>query len=444
METKQELEAGTEERTRVLLVDDEECIRTALARGLRRLGCETMDANGGEDGLQLAASYDPHVIFLDLRMPGIDGHTFLRRLPAVNPNAAVIVMSGHGGMDDVVDVLRAGAIDYLKKPWSATDIAAALTRAIDVSGLRRQNAGRSRDNQAGASPPAAPAPTTNQTAASLSTILQRVKSGDMPVPSVPTILARVRALLMAPSTDLDALVEAVEKDQRLVADLVRSSNTVQYSRGGRNTSVRMAITRIGFRQVHTRVETLILKGLYPSRNPNATKVLSALWRQSVARALSMRGLADVLAGNDEINPDVAYLAGLFNDIGASFLVWILAERDPNFVDDAGLRETLSNYHQEMSALVLDRWDFDAGLVNLVRTHHNDSPPSENAVYWEMSVLANDLARKITNLPDPTFSGPENSGRVERCAASLQIGDRALSQLLGPLKAEFNTFMADHV
>ncbi len=65
----------------MLIVDDEEMVRTALTRNLSRLGCDVVVARDGEEALRAALDLKPAVVFLDLRMPGIDGHALLRRLP---------------------------------------------------------------------------------------------------------------------------------------------------------------------------------------------------------------------------------------------------------------------------------------------------------------------------------------------------------------------------
>jgi hypothetical protein len=78
----------------------------------------------------MVAASPPDVVLLDLRMSGIDGHTFLRRLEALGATLPVVVMSGTGTMEDVVDVLRAGAVDFIHKPWTRDELAGALSRAL--------------------------------------------------------------------------------------------------------------------------------------------------------------------------------------------------------------------------------------------------------------------------------------------------------------------------
>ena len=123
---------GISGRPAVLVVDDEEMVRVALTRNLSRLGCDVVVARDGEEALRIAPELKPAVVFLDLRMPGLDGHALMRRLPERGVAASIVVMSGDANLDDVIDALRKGAVDFLKKPWSTSELASALERGIEV------------------------------------------------------------------------------------------------------------------------------------------------------------------------------------------------------------------------------------------------------------------------------------------------------------------------
>ncbi|HXU83724.1 MAG TPA: response regulator [Polyangia bacterium] len=114
----------------VLVIDDNEDVRILLEHQIRRLGHRVLQAADGQAGLDLAASARPDVILLDLFMPGIDGHAVMRLLTASGSSAAVVVMSGEGAMGDVIEALRAGAVDYLRKPFSVTELASAVERGL--------------------------------------------------------------------------------------------------------------------------------------------------------------------------------------------------------------------------------------------------------------------------------------------------------------------------
>lgn len=121
---------------KVLIIDDDPTVRSAIARQVRRQGHQVLLADDGNAGLVVAGQRDPDAIIVDLRMPGIDGHTFVRRLAATGARAGVILLSGSATMDDVIDILRAGACDFLPKPWSLAELAVALERAFEKHDAR--------------------------------------------------------------------------------------------------------------------------------------------------------------------------------------------------------------------------------------------------------------------------------------------------------------------
>jgi signal transduction histidine kinase/FixJ family two-component response regulator len=119
-------------RPLVLIVDDDDILRRALKRQLSSLGCDVLEATNGSHAIHVASEACPAVIFVDLYMPGADGHSLLRRLPISGVRSAPVVMSGEGNVDDVIAALRNGACDYLKKPWSSEELASSLRRALEI------------------------------------------------------------------------------------------------------------------------------------------------------------------------------------------------------------------------------------------------------------------------------------------------------------------------
>jgi two-component system response regulator PrrA len=110
----------------VLIVDDDEPIRTALQRGLERSGFSAITASDGLEGLALAESAQPAAIVLDVGMPGINGVDLTRRLRADGSEVPICILSARGEVDDRVAGLQAGADDYVSKPFATKEVAARL------------------------------------------------------------------------------------------------------------------------------------------------------------------------------------------------------------------------------------------------------------------------------------------------------------------------------
>jgi two-component system, OmpR family, response regulator MprA len=114
--------------TRVLLVDDDQKIISLLKRGLAYEGFEVYTASDGEAGLTAAKKYQPHLVLLDITMPGVDGLEVCRRLHLLD-DIAIIMLTARDDVSDKVNALGLGADDYVPKPFSFDELVARM-RAV--------------------------------------------------------------------------------------------------------------------------------------------------------------------------------------------------------------------------------------------------------------------------------------------------------------------------
>ncbi|MGI8854730.1 MAG: response regulator transcription factor [Thermomicrobiales bacterium] len=121
--------------TRILLVDDDPKIVPLLARGLAYEGFEVFTAADGNAGLAAARAHEPHVVLLDIAMPGPDGFEVCRRLRATG-DTAIIMLTARDEVVDKVGALNLGADDYVAKPFAFDELVARI-RAV----LRRKRTG---------------------------------------------------------------------------------------------------------------------------------------------------------------------------------------------------------------------------------------------------------------------------------------------------------------
>src|SRR5438105_11090019 len=121
---------------RVLLVEDSERLQRSIATGLRKSGYAVDVAGSGPDGLWRAQSADYDVIVLDIMLPGLDGLSVLTRLRDEGRDAHVLLLTAKDAVADRVAGLRAGADDYLIKPFAFEELLAR------VEALARRSHGR--------------------------------------------------------------------------------------------------------------------------------------------------------------------------------------------------------------------------------------------------------------------------------------------------------------
>ena len=125
---------------RVLIVDDEAGIRAALTQLLEYEGYEVKAVASGREALTQYEAWRPQLVFLDVKMAGIDGLETLKRLRTLDPAAIVVMISGHATIQDAVLATHAGAYDILEKPLDTDRILVTLRNAIGHLDLREENA----------------------------------------------------------------------------------------------------------------------------------------------------------------------------------------------------------------------------------------------------------------------------------------------------------------
>ena len=101
---------------RILIIDDYPGVLEALGSFLGGLGYEVLQAADGPTGLQLLGDQHPHLLFLDILMPGMSGLEVIRRIRAIDPVIPVVMITGHDSAEIGRELLLAGATDFIRKP----------------------------------------------------------------------------------------------------------------------------------------------------------------------------------------------------------------------------------------------------------------------------------------------------------------------------------------
>ncbi len=123
---------------RLLIVDDDPGLRQSLGLLLQEAGHDVYAQGDAEEALNVALDDDPDVILCDVRMPNMDGLSFLQQYRAGHGGALVIMMSAHGNEDAALAAMREGAYDYLHKPFRPDEVVMTLRKAEEREHLRRE------------------------------------------------------------------------------------------------------------------------------------------------------------------------------------------------------------------------------------------------------------------------------------------------------------------
>jgi two-component system, NtrC family, nitrogen regulation response regulator NtrX len=132
-------------KSRILVIDDEAAIRDSLKMILEYEGYEVLTAPTGEDGIAQAEREAPDLLFLDVKMPGMDGLEVLQRLRHFVEVTPIVVISGHGTVSTAVEATKLGAFDFIEKPLERERVLVTVRNAIDSRRLRTENRSYKRD-----------------------------------------------------------------------------------------------------------------------------------------------------------------------------------------------------------------------------------------------------------------------------------------------------------
>jgi len=132
-------EAGDAQSPTVLVVDDDASLREALSDLFNSVGLHTNSFASASEFLGSKLPDGPSCIVLDIRLPGLSGLEFQAQLATANVRIPIIMMSGHGDIPMTVRAMKAGAIDFLTKPFRDQDMLDAVAQAIERDRRRREN-----------------------------------------------------------------------------------------------------------------------------------------------------------------------------------------------------------------------------------------------------------------------------------------------------------------
>jgi excisionase family DNA binding protein len=120
-------------RTSILVIDDEETIRSLLKETLEELGHTVVTVGTASEGLELVKQRDFDLVFLDLKMPGMDGAELFRQIKAIKPKLPVTIITGYPDSEMMARVLAQGPFGVMSKPFSESDIVSAVNSFLGIT-----------------------------------------------------------------------------------------------------------------------------------------------------------------------------------------------------------------------------------------------------------------------------------------------------------------------
>lgn len=132
-------EVNVPSKKKILLLDDDESLRRIMEFNLSEEGYEVTCASDGITGLNLFKEKDFDLVIADIRMPGMDGIDLLNRIKAISYNTPVIIITAHGTLESAIEAMKLGAMDFITKPFSKSQLSVVIKKAFEYRQLIEEN-----------------------------------------------------------------------------------------------------------------------------------------------------------------------------------------------------------------------------------------------------------------------------------------------------------------
>jgi HD-like signal output (HDOD) protein/CheY-like chemotaxis protein len=409
--------AESEEKT-LLFVDDERSVLSSIRRLLRREGWNLLFAESAVEGMEVLRQNSVDLVVSDMRMPQIDGATFLKRLRQDYPHTVRIILTGYADRASVSRAFSDAEIhELVSKPWDDEELKQILRNALD------QSAG-----QDGEIP-------------GLHAIINEIES----LPPLPHTYAKVRqALREAEANSLEPVAEVIMRDPSLAARLLQVANSSFFGQRREVDTVNRALFVLGLQMVENLVlatnafDTLDFDGL-----PNLTA--KELWKHSLACGAIARHIAERQHKTAERQhkpksfQETAMLAGTLHDLGKLVLAKYVAKQyskvllaahesqDPLFEIE---RQLLGTDHSAIGGHLAEWWNLPPKIVEAVRWHHAPNESKMDTRLTHLVHLSNALAHQL----ELGSSGPKQPISIdEHTYKVLDLSHSEIEKILDELR-----------
>lgn len=366
---------------RILFVDDEKSILKAIERLFFDTDYELFVAESGEEGLDILKENPIDIVVSDMRMPGMDGHQFLKKVKALYPATTRLVLSGYADEKEILDSLIDGSNSlYLFKPWNGEDLKKKIEQIFTARKIYRNP------------------------------ILLNLVNGLENLAVVTGIYDAVGELI-AKDAEASAIAKVIETDPAVTAAILRVVNSAFYN--VKTASVLQAINYLGLSIVKSIVLSCSLFKLVDlsippfsveelTRHANLTnRFMSKIYRELLQKKM----------------PDNLSTAGLLHNLGLVLCIHYFANDYQEVLKDALQTDTLvltelekerlGVTHEEMGGYLLDWWGIPYPIVECALFHHQ---PLHSAVIDREAVSAVHLANYYAwKLIAPSMKTPLEEG-----------------------------------
>ncbi|WP_163808759.1 response regulator [Pseudodesulfovibrio sp. JC047] len=333
---------------RILFVDDEPHVLSALKRMLRRKS-DVWDMHfveNGTDALHLLERHPIDIIISDIRMPGMDGAELLTRIKELSPGTIRIALSGQVDMNEVVRSIKA-VHQYISKPCEAGYLIDRIESALRSQAILTNN--------------------------KMIQLVTRIEA----LPVIPEVFEEAEAELRKDEPSIEVIATTIARDVGLVAEIIKLINSPYFGLPTQVDSVEKAITLLGLDTIRALIFSTHLFTVYEEKTL-PTFSLSLLWEHS----FRVSNIARLIATHEAASRHVitqCRMAGLLHDVGKLVMASAFSKKYTEALDQVASHPetTISQAeqdlfeitHAEVGAYLMGLWGMSSDVVHAIGYHH---------------------------------------------------------------------------
>ena len=385
-------EAEASKGGRILIVDADPSVLSSLRRLLRHEQWELLLTTTAEEGLERLAEHDIDLVVSDIRLGGMDGATFLKKVKENYPHTVRVILTGHARRRSVTEAFtEADVYQLVAKPWDDEELKAVLRGALVRAGRQSREA------------------------EGLTRLLNEIDA----LPSLPGVYLELKgALDESEEGSTDRVAEVIARDPAIAARTLRIANTAFFGQRRQVETVQRAVGLIGLVMIENIVlAASVFQDLAGDDIPGFSH--AEFWRHSLACGLISKFLEERRC-RDRQRSEMALLAGTLHDLGKLVLakfyhdmyieVVVAARRDREFTS-VKESELLGVCHTTLGGHVADWWNMPTPIVGAIRYHNEPSDSSADRPLAAVVHLADVLVHRAK-------IGSSGNGRIPDFHESL--------------------------
>jgi len=402
----------------ILVVDNDPIERQVTAYILRELGeYQVCEATSGAEALQMAGGQDFDLVVLDVRLPGdLDGIALTERILGsyVNTKPSIMAVTAENDVFVLKRCTNTGVMDYILKPYVPGMLLERTKRLLGMTQARHATE-KTRQKE------------------TVADILKGVKE----LPTLPAVLTTIQDLSQDSNTTAEAFGQTISLDLSITSKVLRMANSAFFGVRRKVTSIRDAITLLGFETV--RNVALVTASFEILKGETGTREFDRVgfWLHSIGCG----AIAKVLCKHLGIQRSDYFTAGIMHDMGKVVLDAFFSEHFAGVVkavkdEQIPIREAekkvLGVTHAEIGRYVARRWKLPPELVEAIALHHEPDKAEDDPQLVSLAHLADIMARRLRAGSGGDPSVPEIH---EFARDTLSVTDEMLEEYVGEMNRE---------